>query len=654
MKPLNGIVMTEELREELDQAAVATQQAYVTARGGGGGVPGSPVSGGGGGPNDDHGGGLVLTPSSIAANLEDLLAEKVDRSKERDEENKLSPKVSVMKPILRFLQLLCENHNRSLQNLLRDQMNKTKYNLVCETLVLLDVICGSTTGGLGLLGLYINENNVLLINQILETLTEYCQGPCYENQACIATHESNGLGIITALILNDINPLGKSRMDLVLELKNNASKLLLAIMESRTSDSENVAEKIIYNMNPKQLVDVACKAFHQEMLDEDGDEGDGEETVSPKVVGHNIYILCHQLALYNREIGGLLKPNPETTDAKVAEALRFYNSHTAQIEVVRQDRTLEQIVFPIPEICEYLTEDTKLRVYMNAERDDQGSKVSDFFGRHEDNFAEMKWQKKLRSNPSLYWFSRHMNYWSYSFFALSWFINFIVISFYPFSDDMTVTGPRASGLIWAFLLVSAAIVITVPSSTAAIKSLAVSSILRLIVTAGPELALMLLGFAIVVFKGIHLISIMGNRGIFNKQPRQIVGDTDLVLHVGYLILCIMGLFMHPFFFSVLLFDVVVREETLWNVMMSVTRNSRSILLTALFAVILVYLFSIVGFIFFKDDFILDADQLAADPFAAAAAAAAGSGEAEYCSASAEGCSAAGGDGGMSAAARYGE
>ena len=50
-----------------------------------------------------------------------------------------------------------------------------------------------------------------------------------------------------------------------------------------------------------------------------------------------------------------------------------------------------------------------------------------------------------------------MNYWSYTFFALSWFINFIVISFYPFSDSMTVTGPRASGLIWAFLLVSAAI-----------------------------------------------------------------------------------------------------------------------------------------------------------------------------------------------------
>ena len=77
VKPLNGIVLTEELREELDQAAVATQQAYATARGGG--APGSSVPGGVGGPNDEHGGaagGLVLTPNSIAANLEDLLAEK--------------------------------------------------------------------------------------------------------------------------------------------------------------------------------------------------------------------------------------------------------------------------------------------------------------------------------------------------------------------------------------------------------------------------------------------------------------------------------------------------------------------------------------------------------------------------------------------------
>lgn len=155
------------------------------------------------------------------------------------------------------------------------------------------------------------------------------KGPCHENQNCIATHESNGLDIITALLLTDINPLGQRRMDLVLELKNNASKLLLAVMESR-GDSEN-AERILYNMNPRQLVDVACKAFHQrplKLLSSD----DNEETTSPKEVGHNIYILCHQLAQHNKDLAMLMKPS-ESGDPKNNQALEYYANHTAQIEV---------------------------------------------------------------------------------------------------------------------------------------------------------------------------------------------------------------------------------------------------------------------------------------------------------------------------------
>lgn len=46
-----------------------------------------------------------------------------------------------------------------------------------------------------------------------------------------------------------------------------------------------------------------------------------------------------------------------------------------------------------------------------------------------------------------------------------------------------------------------------------------------------------------------------------------------------------------------------------NVIKSVTRNGRSIVLTAVLALILVYLFSIVGYIFFKDDFLLAVDRI---------------------------------------------
>ncbi|KAG0715915.1 Inositol 1,4,5-trisphosphate receptor type 1 [Chionoecetes opilio] len=54
-----------------------------------------------------------------------------------------------------------------------------------------------------------------------------------------------------------------------------------------------------------------------------------------------------------------------------------------------------------------------------------------------------------------------------------------------------------------------------------------------------------------------------------------------------------------------LFDVVYREETLLNVIRSVTRNGWSIVLTAALALILVYLFSIIGYTFFKNDFVVD-------------------------------------------------
>ncbi|XP_043506455.1 inositol 1,4,5-trisphosphate receptor isoform X5 [Frieseomelitta varia] len=592
----NGIVITDELREELNQAASSTVQAYANVR--------NLASG------ED-----ATNNAALGSALEDMIAEKLERHRtggtgnERDE-GQLSGKVLVMQPILRFLQLLCENHNRDLQNFLRNQNNKTNFNLVSETLMFLDCICGSTTGGLGLLGLYINEQNVALINQTLETLTEYCQGPCHDNQNCIATHESNGLDIITALILNDINPLGKTRMDLVLELKNNASKLLLAIMESR-GDSEN-AERIMYNMNPKQLVDVACRAFHQESLDDDGDvddsSTDGEEGVSPKEVGHNIYILCHQLAQHNKELASMLKPSEQNNaDPKINKALQYYATHTAQIEIVRHDRTLEQIVFPIPEICELITLDTKIKVLNTTERDDQGSKVSDFFERTEDMFNEMKWQKKLRGQPVLFWMSSYMSLWSNILFNCAVLINLIVAFFYPFVDSVPKLSSHLSALIWTVMLSSAIIVITLPRESG-IRTLVASTILRLIFSIGPEPTLWLLGFLTVVLKVVHLISIIGNQGTLTKSLEQIVTNVEILYHMSYLIFCVLGICMHPFFYSVLLFDVVYREETLLNVIRSVTRNGRSIILTAVLALILVYMFSIIGFMFFKDDFLVTVDE----------------------------------------------
>ncbi|XP_077677877.1 inositol 1,4,5-trisphosphate-gated calcium channel ITPR1 [Eretmochelys imbricata] len=567
--------ITEEVRDQLLEASAATRKAYNTYR-----RDADP---------DDHYSAADGAQPAPDKNKDDL---------------EMSAVITIMQPILRFLQLLCENHNRDLQNFLRCQNNKTNYNLVCETLQFLDCICGSTTGGLGLLGLYINEKNVALINQTLESLTEYCQGPCHENQNCIATHESNGIDIITALILNDINPLGKKRMDLVLELKNNASKLLLAIMESR-HDSEN-AERILYNMRPKELVEVIKKAYMQgEVEFEDGENGE-DLAASPRNVGHNIYILAHQLARHNKELQNMLKPGGQIEGD---EALEFYAKHTAQIEIVRLDRTMEQIVFPVPSICEFLTKESKLRIYYTTERDEQGSKINDFFLRSEDLFNEMNWQKKLRAQPVLYWCSRNMSFWSSISFNLAVLMNLLVAFFYPFKGVRGGTlEPHLSGLLWTAMLISLAIVIALPKPHG-IRALIASTILRLIFSVGLQPTLFLLGAFNVCNKIIFLMSFVGNCGTFTRGYKAMILDVEFLYHLLYLLICAMGLFVHEFFYSLLLFDLVYREETLLNVIKSVTRNGRSIILTAVLALILVYLFSIVGYLFFKDDFILEVDKL---------------------------------------------
>ena len=45
------------------------------------------------------------------------------------------------------------------------------------------------------------------------------------------------------------------------------------------------------------------------------------------------------------------------------------------LQIVRKDRTLEQIVFPVPHVCEYLLSESKERVLQCTECNEQGSKV---------------------------------------------------------------------------------------------------------------------------------------------------------------------------------------------------------------------------------------------------------------------------------------
>ena len=63
---------------------------------------------------------------------------------------------------------------------------------------------------------------------------------------------------------------------------------------------------------------------------------------------------------------------------------------------MRKDRSLEQIVFPVPRVCHFLTQESQYKVMQKTECNEQGSKVDDFFKQINSLHEEMVSQKDLR------------------------------------------------------------------------------------------------------------------------------------------------------------------------------------------------------------------------------------------------------------------
>lgn len=542
-----------------------------------------------------------INDSSLSSNLVDHQA--------RDE---LPEAVRTMRPILRFLQLLCEDHNLTMQNYMhsQQQQNKKNYNLVAKTLVFLNCICGSKLGTLGHhLGDHIKENNVHLINQTLRTLTEYCQGPCVENQRCILMHESNGVGMIRSIILDKIEPLDVRRMDLVMELKDNASKLLLALMESCSSPEH--ARKILRDASlTKNLINVSIAYYHEQDDNDDSyallnSEGlldssiDG--MVRPRDVGHKVFILCHQLVQQYNVLDVPISakasiPNSDELFAAAercssntkgdkdrlmsdAVALRYYESHTAQIEIVRDERLrqIERVVFPVPQICEHLTQETKSNVYNNTEQDERGWKVPSFLQQVDKLYDEMKWQRELQTKLVLHNIARYMSMWSSVEFKLN-FLVFVLVHICGDTDDGQCEATEFCALYLAQLF-------------------------------GICFMLTLVKLSLVLVALIHLFSVFINQGIINKPIRQVLFERDVIYHSSYLMICLFGLIIGHIFYPLLLaLSLIWREETLRNVIKSVTKNVYSICLTAFFGLCVISFFAFTVHLFFSDDYVIELDD----------------------------------------------
>ncbi|CAL8401659.1 unnamed protein product [Arctogadus glacialis] len=112
--------------------------------------------------------------------------------------------------------------------------------------------------------------------------------------------------------------------------------------------------------------------------------------------------------------------------------------------------------------------------------------------------------------------------------------------------------PHLSALLWMGVLATLIIVIIMPQPLG-VRALVIVSILRLIFSVGLEPTLYSLGGVNVCNKIIFLMSFVGNRGTFTRGYKAMVLDFEFLYHLLYLIICSLGVFVHVFFYSLLVY-----------------------------------------------------------------------------------------------------
>ena len=79
-------------------------------------------------------------------------------------------------------------------------------------------------------------------------------------------------------------------------------------------------------------------------------------------------------------------------------------------------------------------------------------------------------------------------------------------------------------------------------------------------------------------------------------------DGMLIFYSACLGAAALGILVSPFCFAFHLLDIITTSKDLQSVFTAVTKNGRSILATAFFGLIIVYIYAIIGYLYFSDSF----------------------------------------------------
>lgn len=355
----------------------------------------------------------------------------------------------------------------------------------------------------------------------------------------------------------------------------------------------------------------------------------------------------HSIIAAALDADGRSSPHPSITEEGKGNGGKVLNNES--------DPYLTTILFPIPEVCSYLREDSKSQFLWKVRRDSPSTKVEDFVNRTRDTIFEIRHQARLRRDPRLTILADFYGFWWRGAYALTAFLNLLALSCFVsfpsgsgamnhgdsngYGDQCTWRGHQAvwklAGLVhlvfWflctlEFVLVQLPVLLhrrTLEELEGKKKKQKGSpwgkgglgkkgkerAILRTTSSLFPSAS----SLSDVQGSGKDLKGAAPSpsvppgtlRGLIDELyihgGLPLVREPRVFYHTVMLLLSLSGL-IHPAFYALHLLDYVYRDEILQGVIASVTLNRKSLVKTGLLGVIILYLYGYLSFLYFRPHF----------------------------------------------------
>ncbi|KAI8089424.1 uncharacterized protein BX664DRAFT_134002 [Halteromyces radiatus] len=479
-----------------------------------------------------------------------------------------------MKDAMRAVQLMVEGHNMKLQTYLAKQPDNIKsFNIVQDVVEYLHAIVPLC-----------NIQNVRLIIQVLDTITELAQG-CLENQ----------FTIFNGKIINPMNTILRESYtncpsSLVYELKTKVVVCLLSLLEGGIENSDTIFREMTASIDLATVVGNMDTIYN----------ANRHQLDSPKA-----FTKLESGFLYCMLVMTLYPALDESQLALVDgnEAFDYFQRNTGKIEVIMdygQEKQLSRVLFPIPEICKYFREETKQRFLWNVKRDSPSTKIEDFVEQSGHMIYEIENQARVTYNEHLSLLTKYSSLWWKASFVVTILLNGLMLScssmLHGKSDDDPYTC-HSMNSVFRILLGLGHLVLW-HLSTAEFYFIQ----LPILVKRRSTSTLVLKGK---VKDGEAETSVFG--GFFSEEHFKgsfvlaSLMESQFIYHVMMVLLSYLGLW-YPGFYAVHLLDFVFRDRILQGVIASITLNGSSISHTAMLAIVVIYLHSVMAYKYFRGDF----------------------------------------------------